>query len=52
MTGFDIFNGKKYTDMAPTSHNMYAPIVKVSNWDIVDITDDDFAILVINQRFI
>jgi translation initiation factor 5A len=44
--GVDIFTGKKYTDMAPTSHNIYAPFVTTTNWQLVDITDDKYAVLI------
>ena len=45
ITGVDIFTGKKAQDISPTSHNMAAPFVTVSNWQITDVTDDGFAVL-------
>eukprot|EP00741_Cyanophora_paradoxa_P023532 tig00021589_g22734.t1 len=44
-TGIDIFNGKKYEDMCPTSHNMDVPIVKRDEFDVVDIDHDGFVSL-------
>lgn len=45
ITGVDIFTGKKCQDISPTSHNMAAPFVTVSNWQLTDISDDGFASL-------
>lgn len=45
-TGFDIFTNKKYTDMCPTSHNIYAPYVQTSVWTFVCMLDDQFCSLV------
>ncbi len=44
--GIDIFTDKKYTDMSPTSHNMYAPFVYTSNWAVACTLDDDFCSLI------
>jgi len=45
ITGVDIFTGRKCQDISPTSHNMAAPFVTVTNWQITDISDDGFASL-------
>eukprot|EP00286_Rhodomonas_abbreviata_P012693 CAMPEP_0181323068 /NCGR_PEP_ID=MMETSP1101-20121128/19578_1 /TAXON_ID=46948 /ORGANISM="Rhodomonas abbreviata, Strain Caron Lab Isolate" /LENGTH=162 /DNA_ID=CAMNT_0023431051 /DNA_START=48 /DNA_END=536 /DNA_ORIENTATION=+ len=45
ITGLDIFTGKKYLDISPTSHNMVAPFVTNTSYDLVDITDDGYAVL-------
>ena len=45
ITGVDIFTGKKCQDISPTSHNMAAPFVTVTNWMITDVSDDGFASL-------
>ena len=37
ITGLDIFTGKKYMDISPTSHNMTKPVVKTANWTLTDI---------------
>jgi len=45
ITGIDIFSGKKYQDISPTSHNMTKPVVKMERYMIIDVTDDGFAVL-------
>jgi translation initiation factor 5A len=45
MTGLDIFTGKKYEDLSPSTHNMEVPVVKRTEWSLMDITDDGFASL-------
>lgn len=37
ITGLDIFTGKKYMDISPTSHNMTKPVVKTAQWTLTDI---------------
>ena len=39
ITGLDIFTGKKYIDISPTSHNMVAPFVHNSTYSLTDIND-------------
>jgi len=39
-TATDIFNGKKYEDMIPSTHGTTIPIVSKSDWEIIDINDD------------
>ena len=41
ITGIDIFTGKKYEDMCPTSHNMPVPTVNRNEYQVVDI-DGEF----------
>ncbi|CAB9496095.1 Eukaryotic translation initiation factor 5A [Seminavis robusta] len=36
----DIFTGKKYEDMIPSTHGTTVPIVNRSDWEIIDIDDD------------
>jgi translation initiation factor 5A len=36
----DIFTGKKYEDMIPSSHGTTVPIVNRSDWEVIDIADD------------
>ena len=38
--GLDIFTGKKYEDVFPTSHNVECPFVKKLEVEVVDIEDD------------
>ena len=45
MVGLDIFTGKKYQDISPSSHNMVKPVVSVSSYEIIDISDDGYAVL-------
>mmetsp|Transcript_12405 Transcript_12405/g.37851 ORF Transcript_12405/g.37851 Transcript_12405/m.37851 type:complete len:159 (+) Transcript_12405:153-629(+) len=42
ITGVDIFTGKKYEDISPTSHNMLQPIVNRKDFQLVDIDDENF----------
>lgn len=37
----DIFTGKKLEDMVPSTHGTTVPIVNRSEWEIIDIGDDD-----------
>ena len=46
ITGIDIFTGKKYIDMTPTSHNIYVPIVTNMTWTICDITEEKYCSLI------
>lgn len=38
-TATDIFTGKKYEDMIPSSHGTTVPIVNRSDWEIIDIEE-------------
>lgn len=40
-TATDIFTGKKYEDMIPSTHGTTVPIVKKAEWEIIDIGDND-----------
>jgi len=35
----DIFTGKKYEDMIPSSHGTTVPIVNRSDWEVIDIEE-------------
>lgn len=37
----DIFTGKKLEDMIPSSHGTTVPIVVRTDWEIIDIDEDD-----------
>ena len=41
ITGIDIFTGKKYIDICPTSHNMEEPVVKREEWSVIDVSHPD-----------
>jgi len=42
LTGLDIFTGKKYEDMCPSTHNMQVPNVTRSELEVLDISEDGF----------
>jgi len=37
----DIFTGKKLEDMVPSSHGTTVPVVNKTEWELIDIGDDD-----------
>jgi translation initiation factor 5A len=40
ITALDVFTGKKYEEVAPTSHNLPQPVVKTINYMLVDVQPD------------
>lgn len=44
-TAIDIFNGKKYEDIIPSTHNTTVPVVGRKEYSIVDISEDGFCSL-------
>ena len=40
ITAVDIFTGKKYEEVSPTSHSLPAPFVKSTNYQLLDIGHD------------
>lgn len=45
LTGIDIFDGKKYEDMSPSTHNMIVPVVSRQEYTVVNIEDDGYLTL-------
>ena len=45
LVGIDIFTGKKYEDLCPSTHNMMVPKVDKKEYTIIDITDDGYTSL-------
>lgn len=41
ITALDIFNGRKYEDMCPSSHNVEAPFISRKEFTLTDINKDD-----------
>ena len=49
ITGIDIFNGKKYADSLPTSHNVEVPNIKRTPYTAIDVDADGYLTLMDKQ---
>ena len=45
ITAIDIFNGNKYEDSQPTSHNMECPVIKRTEWQAIAIDGEGYVTL-------
>jgi len=43
--GVDIFTGKKYEDMTPSSHNMDVPNISRTEYTLLDVNEEGFVSL-------
>jgi translation initiation factor 5A len=49
MVALDIFDGKKYEDICPSTHNMECPNVSRKEYQLLDVDDEGFVSLMDDQ---
>jgi len=45
LVAIDIFNGRKYEDMCPSTHNVDVPVVKRKDYELLAIDEEGFVSL-------
>lgn len=49
LVGLDIFTGKKYEDICPSTHNMDVPTVSRQEYEVTDQSDDGYLMLMLDD---